>query len=241
MPEPLDVLGVFAHPDDAELLCGGALAKSADAGERVGVVDLTRGELGTRGTPAIRAREAERAAEILGLAERRNAGLPDGHLQNTLEARRVLAELIRELRPRVVITHWREGRHPDHRVAAQLAHDACFLAGLTNFDAAGTRHRPSKLVHATAFREDAGQPTFVVDISAQMSRKLEALAAYESQFQGLTQAGEVFPGGERLLPDQITALCATYGSLIRAAFGEPFRTRETLAWETLGTLPVASF
>jgi bacillithiol biosynthesis deacetylase BshB1 len=241
MPEPLDVLGVFAHPDDAELLCGGALAKSADAGERVGVVDLTRGELGTRGTPAIRAREAERAAEILGLAERRNAGLPDGHLQNTLEARRVLAELIRELRPRVVITHWREGRHPDHRVAAQLAHDACFLAGLTNFDAVGTRHRPSKLVHATAFREDAGPPTFVVDISAQMTRKLEALAAYESQFQGLTQAGEVFPGGERLLPDQITALCATYGSLIRAAFGEPFRTRETLAWETLGTLPVASF
>jgi bacillithiol biosynthesis deacetylase BshB1 len=239
--EPLAVLAVFAHPDDAELLCGGSLIRSADAGERTGVVDLTRGELGSRGTPEIRAAEANRAAAVLGLSARRNAGLPDGHLENTLESRRTVAGLIRELRPRVVVTHWTHGRHPDHRVATELVHDACFLAGLKNFDAPGRPHRPEKLVHATAFREDAEPPTFVVDITAQLERKLEALACYESQFEGLLQAGEVFPGGTRGLPEQVRTLCARYGSLIRTAYGEPFRTRETLSWDTLGTLPVASF
>jgi len=237
----IDVLAVFAHPDDAELLCGGSLIKSADAGERTGVVDLTRGELGSRGTPEIRAREAERAGEVLGLAVRRNAGLPDGHLENSLATRRVVAGLLRELRPRVVVTHWRRGRHPDHRVAAELVHDACFLAGLVNFDAPGERHRPQKLVRATSFREDAGSPTFVLDITAQIDRKLEAVAAYESQFEGTRSAGEVQPGGTRGLMDQIRVQAARDGSLIRAAYGEPFRTLETLEWTTLGSLPVTSF
>lgn len=241
MPEPLDVLAIMAHPDDAELLCGGALRKSAKAGERTGIVDLTRGEMGSRGTPEIRAREAARAAEILGLAERRNAGLPDGHLENSLEARRVVAGLVRALRPRVVVTHWADGRHPDHRVAAQLVWDACFLAGLKNFPADGEPHRPVKLVHATAFREDADPPSFVVDITGEMEDKVRAIAAYESQFEGLTQAGEVYPGGTRTLPDQVLAASARYGSLIRKAYGEPFRTRETLEWGTLGTLEVATF
>jgi N-acetylglucosamine malate deacetylase 1 len=239
--EPLDVLAIFAHPDDAELLCAGALIRSADAGERTGVLDLTRGEMGTRGTPELRSAEARRAAEVMGLAVRRNAGLPDAHLRNTLESRRAVVALLRELRPRVVVTHWRSGRHPDHRVAAELVHDACFLAGLGNFEAAGAPHRPAKLVHAIAFREDAPAPTFVVDITPQMDRKLEALACYESQFDGAVQAGEVFPGGARLLADQIRTQCGHYGSLIRVAYGEPFWTRETLAWDTLGSLPVASF
>lgn len=241
MSEPLDILAVMAHPDDAELLCGGALRKSTRRGERAGIVDLTRGEMGSRGTPEIRAREAERAAEILGLAERRNAGLPDGHLENSLEARRTVAGLIRELRPRIVVTHWTDGRHPDHRVAAALVRDAAFLAGLKNFPAPGTRHRPLKVVHATAFREDAEPPSFVVDVTAEMEDKMAAISAYESQFQGLTQAGEVFPGGDRALPDQIRAACARYGSLIRCPYGEPFRVREAMAVETLGSLGVASF
>jgi bacillithiol biosynthesis deacetylase BshB1 len=241
MTEPLDVLAVMAHPDDAELLCGGALRKSARRGERAGIVDLTRGEMGTRGTPEIRAREASRAAEILGLAERRNAGLPDGHLENSLDARRVVAALIRELRPRIVVTHWVEGRHPDHRAAAALVRDAAFLAGLRNFPAPGDPHRPLKVVHATAFREDAEPPTFVLDITAEMEDKMAAIAAYESQFQGLTQAGEVYPGGERALPDQIRAACARYGSLIRTAYGEPFRTSETLEWDSLGSLGVSTY
>lgn len=241
MTDTLDVLAVMAHPDDAELLCGGALAKSAEAGERVGILDLTRGELGSRGTPELRAREAERAADILGVSMRRNAGLPDGHLENSLEARRVVAGLLRELRPRVVVTHWVESRHPDHRACAALVRDASFLAGLKNFPAPGQRHRPLKVVHATAFREDAEPPSFVVDVTAHIETRLRAVAAYESQFDGLTQAGEVYPGGDRALPDQIRASLARYGSLIRVAYGEPFRTMEALAWPTLGSLDVATF
>jgi len=241
MIEPLDVLAVMAHPDDAELLCGGALIRSADAGERTGIVDLTRGEMGSRGSAQLRAEEAAEAAAILGLSERRNAGLPDSQLENTLEARRRVGALIRELRPRVVVAHWREGRHPDHRVASQLAWDACYLAGLRNFDAGGEPHRPDKFVYATAFREDADPPTFVIDVTEQMDRKIAAIAAYASQFDGAVQAGEVYPGGDRSLVDQIRAVMARDGSRIRAACGEPFRTRETLAWDTLGTLPVSTF
>ncbi len=241
MTDALDVLAVFAHPDDAELLCGGALIKSGDAGERTGILDLTRGEMGSRGSVEQRAEEASAAAEVLGLAVRRNAGLRDAHLTNDPESRRRVAGILRELRPRVVVTHWIEGRHPDHRVAAQLTWDACFLAGLVNFDAGGERHRPLKLVHATAYREDADPPSFVVDITDQMERKLQAVRCYGSQFEGATQAGGVFPGGDRRLMDQIRARAAVDGSRIRAAYGEPFRARETIDVSTLGSLGVASF
>lgn len=241
MTEPLDVLAIMAHPDDAELLCGGSLIKSADRGERVGVVDLSRGEKGTRGTPEIRAREAERAAQILGLAVRRNAGLPDAGIRNTTEARKAVVGLLRELRPRTVVTHWTEGRHPDHRAAARLVYDACFLSGLTNFDAPGAKHRPRKLVRATAFRDGAPRPTFVVDVGEQTDRKLEALACYESQFKGVSQAGEVFPGGERPLFEQIRARMAADGSRIRKAYGEPFWCREAMEAETLARPRVPTF
>ncbi len=240
MSDPLDVLAIMAHPDDAELVCGGALAKSAEAGQRTGIVDLTRGEAGTRGTPELRAQEAANAAAVLGLAERRNAGLPDTRLESTHEARRVVVELIRELRPRIVITHFVNGRHPDHRRAAELVYDACFLAGLKGFDASGEAHRPDKLVHALAFREDPEKPTFVVDVSDQIGRKLEAIACYGSQFAGALQAGEVYPGG-RPLDEQIRAHAASTGSLIRARYGEPFWTRETLSVDTLGDLGVSTY
>ncbi len=238
----LDVLAIFAHPDDAELLCGGALLKSAQMGERIGALDLTRGERATLGSPEIREREAEKAADVLGLAVRRNAGFPDSAIQNTEESRATLVEILRDLRPRVVVTHAREGRHPDHRMAAQLVYDACFLSGLRGFPAPGEAHRPEKLVHAMTFREDVVKPTFVIDISDQMEAKLEALACYESQFvEGSVQAGEVFPGGERTLADQIRVTCAHHGSLIRVAYGEPFWARETVEIESLGQLEVATF
>ena len=237
----LDVLAIMAHPDDAELLCGGALIRSADRGERVGVVDLTRGESGTRGSAEVRGQEAEKAGQVMGLHVRRGAGLADAALVNDQPSRRAVATLIRELRPRVVVTHWKEGRHPDHRVAARLAYDACFLAGLQRFEAEGEPFRPSKLVYATAFREDAPRPSVVVDVTEQIDRKLEALAAYGSQFQGRTWAGEVFPGGERPLFEQIRAQLAHYGSLIRVPYGEPFHVGETFAAETLGSLGVSTF
>ena len=142
MTEPLDLLAIMAHPDDAELLCGGALSKAAAHGERVGVLDLTRGEAATSGSVEIREQEAARSAEVMGLAVRKNAGLRDSGLMNDDASRGVVVELIRELRPRVIVTHCREGRHPDHRVAAQLAYDASFLSALKNYDAPGYAHRP---------------------------------------------------------------------------------------------------
>jgi LmbE family N-acetylglucosaminyl deacetylase len=177
----------------------------------------------------------------MGLTVRRCAGLADAALVNDPQSRLVLARILRELRPRVVVTHWREGRHPDHRVAAQLVYDACFLAGLSRLDAPGEPHRPHKLVHATAFREDAPPPSFVVDVTDQIDRKLEALAAYGSQFEKRTWAGEVFAGGERPLFEQLRAQLAHYGSLIRVPYGEPFWVRESFRAETLGTLTVSTF
>ena len=239
--DPIDVLAVVAHPDDAELLCGGSLIRCRQAGERTGVLDLTRGETGSRGTPEIRAGEAEDASRILGLAVRRNAGLPDSRLENTPQTRQVVVGLLRELRPRVVVTHWPRGRHPDHRAASELVYDASFLAGLKNFDAPGEPFRPHKVIHALSFREDPEKPTFVVDITSQMDQKVEAILAYGSQFGEAVQAGEVFPGGNRSLEDQIRAQAARAGSLIRVEYGEPFWTRETVSVTSLGGLSVSTF
>ncbi len=241
MTEPLDLLVIMAHPDDAELLCGGSLSKTAAQGNRVGVLDLTRGEAASIGSVETRAEEAARSAEVMGLAVRRNAGLRDSGLINDDESRSVVVGLIRELRPRVIVTHWREGRHPDHRVAAQLAYDASFLSALKNYDAPGDPHQPEKVVHCLLFREDAPPPSFVVDITDQIETKMAALACFESQFSGKASAGEVFGSGDRPLEDQIRAQCAHHGSRIRCAYGEPFWTRETVALESLVSYKVSTF
>lgn len=239
--EPLDVLAVVAHPDDAELISGGALLKSKDRGERTGILDLTRGEMGSQGSPEIRSAEADAARALLGLDARRNAGLPDGRLRNTQEARETVVRILRELRPGVVVTHWTEGRHPDHRAAAELVYDAAFLSGLRNYPAAGNPFRPLKVIHALSFREEPTKPTFVVDISDQMERKLDAISAYGSQFRDAVQAGEVFPGGRRALVDQVRAHAARVGSMIRVEYGEAFWTRETVEASTLGALSVSTY
>lgn len=241
MPEPLHLLAIVAHPDDAELLCAGTLIRAADAGHRTGVLDLTGGEAGTAGSAELRRREAARAAEIMGLATRRVAGLPDGALENTVEARHRVAAVIRELRPDTVILMWPESRHPDHRIASQLAYDAAFVAGLTKAPVAGERFRPRKVLYAMSYREHAGKPTFVVDVTDQMERKLDAVFAYGSQFEGRKGMGEVYPGGDRDLRAQLRVHAAYYGGLIRTAFGEPFWTRETMAVGDPVGLPVASF
>ena len=241
MTEPLDVLAVMAHPDDAEIFCGGALIKSAEAGERTGVVDLTAGEAGSRGTIESRAREAAAAAEVLGLAERRCAGLKDTGLVNDRHSRVVVSGLIRTLRPRVIVTHWTGGRHPDHRAAAALARDASFMAGLRNFPAEGPPHRPEKVVHALAFTQEPIKPTFVIDITSQMDRKIEALSAYGTQFHGTSGIGEVFPAGDRPVLEQIRHVHASCGSLIRRPYAEPYWTEETTMATTLGSLTVATF
>ncbi|HUG41376.1 MAG TPA: bacillithiol biosynthesis deacetylase BshB1 [Longimicrobiales bacterium] len=237
----LDLLAIVAHPDDAELLCGGTLIRAGDAGHATGVLDLTGGEAGTAGSASLRSEEAERARRILGLADRRDAGLPDGELENTPAARVRVASVLRELRPDTVIVMWPDGRHPDHRAASQLAYDACFVAGLSRAPVEGAPFRPRKVLYALTYREHAPKPSFVVDITAQMERKLEAIFAYGSQFEGKKGMGEVYPGGERDLRDQIRVHAAYYGGLIRAAYGEPFWTRETMAVDDVVGLAVATF
>jgi bacillithiol biosynthesis deacetylase BshB1 len=235
----VDILAIAAHRDDVELTCAGTLLRAIDQGHTAGILDLTAGESGTRGSADLRAAEAEAAAKILGVAERRNAGLPDAHLQNTEEARRVVVSQIRHFRPRVVILPFPVGRHPDHRIASELGRDACFLAGLAKYDADGAPHRPHKILFALSYREDPVKPTFVVDISAQFERKLAAIRCYASQFDGAKAAGEIFPTGEDLYA-LVETQNAHYGSLIRTRFGEPYFTQETVRIDDVLALDVAS-
>lgn len=235
----VDLLAIAAHRDDVELTCGGTLVKAVRQGHRVGILDLTAGETGTRGSADQRGAEAARAAEILGVHERRNAGLPDAGLHNTDATRRILVEQLRHFAPRVVILQWPRGRHPDHRIASELARDACFLAGLAKYDAPGTPHRPEKILYALAYREDAVKPTFVVDISAEFATKLAAVQAYGSQFDGATWAGELFPTGQPLY-DLVETQASHYGSRIRARYGEPFYTDETVRIDDVVTMGVRS-
>jgi bacillithiol biosynthesis deacetylase BshB1 len=240
MTTTVDLLAIAAHRDDVELTCGGTLIAAADRGHRTAIVDLTQGETGTRGSAAIRAREASRAAEIMGVAARVNLGMPDAGIVNTPDTRAELARVIRGFRPRVVIAPSPRGRHPDHRITAQLVRDACFVAGLAKIAPEVPKHRPHKVVHCITYREDWVKPTFVVDISEAFERKLDAVRAYESQFEGVTQAGEVYPNGEPLL-DVVRHQAAHYGSLIRTRYAEPFFTTETMRVDDIVALEVATF
>lgn len=235
------LLAVAAHRDDVELTCAGTLAKAARAGHAVGILDLTQGEMGTRGSAEVRAQEAARAARTLGVRVRLNADLPDAHLVNDEATRVRLVELLRHLRPRVVILPYPVGRHPDHRIASETARDACYLAGLARYHPMPglEPHRPHKILYALAYREDPVRPTFVVDITETFDLKLQAIRCYASQFDGTTSAGEIFPTGQDLY-ELIRVQSAHYGSLIRRPYGEPFFTHETVAVDDVMGLGVQS-
>lgn len=235
----IDLLAIAAHRDDVELTCGGTLLRARDQGYTTGILDLTQGETGTRGSAELRAQEAANAARVLGVSERRNAQLPDAHLANNDETRRIVVEHIRHFAPRVVILPFAVGRHPDHRIASELGRDACFLAGLTRYDAGGAPHRPHKILYALAYREDPVQPTFVVDITDQFERKMEAIRCYASQFDGARAAGEIFPTGQDLY-SLVETQSRHYGSLIRRGFGEPYFTAETMLVSDVVALDVQS-
>jgi N-acetylglucosamine malate deacetylase 1 len=236
----VDLLAIAAHRDDVELLCGGTLARAAAQGYRTGILDLTAGEMGTSGSAELRGEEAETAARILGVLARRNAGLPDAGLENTTATRLVVARYLRAFRPRVLILPYPAGRHPDHRVASQLGRDAAFLSGLAKLPLPGDPHRPHKLLYSLTYREDPVKPTFVVDITEHLEAKLEAIRCYASQFDGKTWGGEVLPGGERPLYDQVRVHAARSGALIRTAYGEPFHTEETVRVDDVVRLEVRS-
>lgn len=238
----LDLLAIVAHPDDAELTCGGTLIKTARLGRRTGILDLTAGEMGSRGSAEIRAAEAAKANAILGVASRETLALPDAGIVNTPDTRLALARILRRLRPQVVIAPAPApfGRHPDHRAAAELIRDAVFVSGLRRLADDLPPFRPRKVVHAITYREDYLKPTFVVDVSDAFEDKLAAIACYASQFEDAVQAGEVYPNGEPLL-DIVRHQGAHYGSLIRCRYGEPFFTTETMRVDDITTLEVSTF
>jgi bacillithiol biosynthesis deacetylase BshB1 len=236
----VDILAIAAHRDDVELTCAGTLIRAASFGRTTAVIDLTAGELGTRGSAEIRGEEASRAAAVMGLSARETLGLPDGGVANTPETRARLAVAIRRFRPAVVIAPSIRGKHPDHTVSSQLIRDACFVAGLSKVEPDVPVFRPRKVIHCLAYREDNMKPTFVVDISDVFERKLEAVRCYASQFDEAIQAGEVFPNGEPLY-DIIRHQAVHYGSLIRTRYGEPFYTTETMRADDVAALEVATF
>ena len=240
LPSPVHILAIAAHRDDIELTCGGTLIKAAKLGQRTAILDLTQGEMGTRGSAALRGAEADRAAEALGVSARETLGLPDAGIENTPATREAIARVIRRFAPRVVIAPALEGRHPDHRLTAQLVRDACFVAGLAKVAPEVPKHRPHKIVHALTHRQDFVRPTFVVDISDEFEQKMSAIRCYASQFDGATQAGEVYPTGEPLY-DVVTHYAATYGALIRTRYGEPFFTTEMMRVDDIGALEVSTF
>ena len=260
----LDILAIAAHRDDVEQTCGGTLLKMAQRGYRTGILDLTRGEMGTRGTAEDREREAVEAARILQVNWRLALDIPDGRVENTWENRVKLARVIREQRPRVVILPYWKGRHPDHYTTSILAYEACFLAGLGKAaisvqqsvvsrearagasrgrgPAAGAKeklapHRPFKIVYATLYYDI--RPTFVVDISEQFEARLEAIFAYKSQFKDQAAGAGDFPAHAEIR-ERVAAMARYYGLLVGVKYAEPFFQREVGLVEDLTAVPVKS-
>ncbi len=234
----LDILAIAAHPDDTELTCGGTVIKMAEAGYKVGVLDLTAGESGTRGNARLREREAQKAAKVMGLRHRENLGLPDAALEDRREYKLKIAQKVRELRPRTIILPYWEGRHPDHYTAGRLGYEACFLAGLAKAPLTGRPFRPHKIIYATQY-VPAVRPTFVVDITAQIEKKLKAILCYSSQFSPQKDMQNLFPARSDLR-ERVGSLARHFGLMIRVRFGEPFLTREIAQVDDIVAMPVRS-
>lgn len=240
MTEPaLDLLAIAAHRDDAEQTCGGTLLKMAERGYRTGILDLTRGEMGTRGAAAERAREAEAAARILRVFWREALDIPDGRVENTWENRLKVAQVIRRQRPRAVILPYWQGRHPDHYTASTLGYEACFLAGLAKLELPGASapHRPFKIIYGTLYYDV--RPTFVVDITEQFEARLESIYAYTSQFTDQQAGSADFPArGE--IRERVEAMARFYGMLAGVKYAEPFLQKEVGLVDDVMAVPVKS-
>ena len=255
---PVDILAIAAHRDDVEQTCGGTMLKMAQQGHRTGILDLTRGEMGTRGTAEDREQEANRAAEILQVSWREALDIPDGRVENTWENRLKVACVVREQRPRVVILPYWLGRHPDHYTASTLGYEACFLAGLAKLDLGAPSanridrpshlqaaleaaepgpHRPFKIVYATLYYDV--RPTFVVDITEQFEARFQSLMAYKSQFSDQEAGRDIFPA-QAEIRSRIEAMARFYGMLGGVTYAEPFLQKEVGLVEDLTLLPVKS-
>jgi N-acetylglucosamine malate deacetylase 1 len=233
----LDILAIAAHRDDVEQTCGGTLLRAARQGERTGILDLTQGEMGTRGTAEDRAREAADAATILGVNWRKALDIPDGRVENTWENRLKVASVIRETRPRVVILPYWKGRHPDHYTCSILGYEACFLAGLKKLEITGEPHRPFKIIYATLYYDI--RPTFVVDISSHFEEKFASILAYKSQFSDQEAGKDLFPAHKEIRA-RVESMARFYGALGGVTYGEPFIQKEVGLVEDLLAIPVNS-
>jgi N-acetylglucosamine malate deacetylase 1 len=235
----IDILAIAAHRDDVEQTCGGTLLAMHARGWRTGILDLTQGESGTRGTAADREAEANAAARILNVAHREALNLPDGNVQNTLENRLKLAAVLRRLRPRVVILPYWQGRHPDHYTTATLGYESCFVSGLAKIETPGGHapHRPYKILYASLYADV--RPTFVVDITPFAEQRLQSLLAYRSQYgQQPTGTGLFVP--EEDIRERTFATARHYGLLAGVRYAEPFVQKEIGLAEDLMLLPVQS-
>jgi N-acetylglucosamine malate deacetylase 1 len=258
----LDILALAAHRDDVEQTCGGTLLKMAERGYRTGILDLTQGEMGTRGTVEDRAREAAEAARILKVEWRQALDIPDGRVENTWENRLKVVRVLREQRPRVLILPYWEGRHPDHYTASVLGYEAAFLAGLAKLavsrqplaaslqppnqpdnvfagEGAGATlpHRPFKIIYASLYRDV--RPTFVVDITDQFETRFQALMAYESQFKDQQAGSGIFPA-QKEIRARVEAMARFYGMQAGVTYGEPFVQKEMGLVDDLLAIPVKS-
>jgi bacillithiol biosynthesis deacetylase BshB1 len=253
---PLDILALAAHRDDVEQTCGGTLLKMAERGYRTGILDLTQGEMGTRGTAEERAHEADEAARILKVSSRYALDIPDGRVENTWENRLKVARTLRALQPRVLILPYWEGRHPDHYTASVLGYEASFLAGLAKLPildhpvaASGSRsfydfgsaglapHRPFKIIYASLYRDV--RPTFVVDITDQFETRFASLMAYKSQFTDQQAGSEIFPAQAEIRA-RIESMARFYGMLGGVTYAEPFVQKEVGLVDDVMAIPVKS-
>jgi N-acetylglucosamine malate deacetylase 1 len=258
MPAPksestqLDILAIAAHRDDVEQTCGGTLLKMSQKGQRTGILDLTRGEMGTRGTAESREREAGDAARLLGVDWREALDIPDGRVENTWVNRLKIARVIRRLRPRVVILPYWKGRHPDHYTCSIVGYEACFLSGLKKLEIARKLreenakaqaedelppHRPFKIIYATLYYDV--RPTFVVDITEQFDARFASLLAYKTQFEDQQEGSGIFPAHEEIR-DRIHSMARFYGMLAGVKYAEPFLQKEVGLVDDLLSLPVQS-
>lgn len=236
----IDLLAIAAHPDDVELTCGGTLIKMGRRGYKTGVLDLTRGEMGTRGTPESRLHEAAEAGRIMGLATRANLGLPDARLEVSEKYKTAVAAKIREWQPKTVILPYWEGRHPDHYNAAKLSYEGCFLAGLKQLSIPGEAYRPFKILYATTYDETV-RPSFLVDITEQFEQRHKAILAYRSQFRPKKRDGKskvYIPLDE--LEDRVNLTSRHYGRMIGVKYAEPFLVREVMQVDDVVKMPVRS-
>ena len=239
-PHLLDLLAIAPHPDDAELTCGGTLLKAAEQGYKTGILDLTAGDMGTRGTPETRLKEAAKAARILRLSHRENLRLPDARLAVTEDYKLAVARRIRALKPHTVILPYWEGRHPDHYTTSRLCYEACFLAGLKQLPIEGEPFRPFKILYATAYHRVL-RPTFVVDITPYFQRKFRSIVAYHSQFHPKAEEKK-WSVEIRLdrLQKNMKMIGEYYGHLAGVQYAEGFFVKEVMEVDDVVNLPVRS-